>query len=666
MKTLRVVDLFCGAGGASEALRRACQRLGVKLELVAVNHSKRAIETHRLNHPDAIHLCESIERVDPKTRVFVDPVTGRTFKNTGRLDLLIAAPECTHFSTARGGRPVNDQSRSTAWHILKWCQELYIDNVLIENVPEFRDWAPIGANNKPLKSRKGETYRAFLAALGALNDRVRDDIYNAADYGDPTTRRRLFIMANRGKRALHTPPPTHSRTGSPTLFGPVKKWRSAREDVIDWSIQSRSIFGRKKPLSPKTMARILAGLERFGGKDLQPFLVQLRGTSDEQIANSARSLDEPISTVTGSGAHHALCEPFVMPVTHGGDTSKRERSVDDPLPTITGAHRGELAVCETLILANNTNNIPKSVEEPVPTVTGANRLMKIDAFVLPQQSEGLLRSVDSPLPTISTAGAIAVVEVEPFLIQPCHGGGDARRVKSVDEPLGTVPCSNRFAVVEPFILPPLRFDLERSLPVDAPLPTVTATGGRLFGLVEPFLIPHYGERDGQTPRTHSVDDPVPTIPASGDGKFEVVQPFIVTPGGANLRQPSSVDAPLPTVTCSERFAVAEPIIASYYGTQNVTPVSDPLPTVTTKDRFALVMPVVNGRALDIRLRMLKPHELARAMSFGDDYQFAGNQGDKVKQIGNAWPCKLGQALIETLLEHYAAKRSKAGSLEAIA
>ena len=84
--------------------------------------------------------------------------------------------------------------------------------------------------------------------------------------------------------------------------------------------------------------------------------------------------------------------------------------------------------------------------------------------------------------------------------------------------------------------------------------------------------------------------------------------------------------------------------------------SDPLPTVTTKDRFALVMPIVNGRALDIRLRMLKPHELAAAMSFGEDYQFAGNQGEQVKQIGNAWPCRLGQALIQALLSDYAIRK----------
>src|SRR6185369_1128679 len=37
---------------------------------------------------------------------------------------------CTHFSTARGGRPVNPQSRASAWHVLKWAQELYIDTIL--------------------------------------------------------------------------------------------------------------------------------------------------------------------------------------------------------------------------------------------------------------------------------------------------------------------------------------------------------------------------------------------------------------------------------------------------------------------------------------------------------------------------------------------------------
>lgn len=583
-KTLRAVDLFCGAGGGSLAVRRACQELGLRLELLAVNHSPVAIATHRKNHPETVHLCESVERVDPKTKVFVDPVTGVTFKNTGRLDLLIAGPECTHHSTARGGRPILDQSRATAWHICKWAQELYIDNLLIENVPEFREWGPIGANNRPLKSRKGETFRAFIDAIRSLGYKVDFEVYNAADYGDPTTRRRLFIMARRGNRTIIRPTPTHSRDGGRHLFGSTKKWRAARE-VIDWSLKGESIFTRKRPLSLKTMARVMAGLERFGGQELQPFLVVLRNNMGGQ------SLDQPVPTVAASGQHMALAEPFLVCMEHG----QRERDIDKPLPTITTAKGGAMAV--------------------------------VEPFVLQQQSGGVPRKTDEPLPTIATDGAQMLVE--PFLVgYHSEKQGEQKRVTAVDEPVPTLTTENRFAVVEP------------------------------------FLVPHYGERRGQPPRTHSVDEPVPTIPATGDGKFEVVQPFILSTGSNGA--PRHVGEPTPTIVGAASQTLVEPsFIASYYGTQNISPVTAPLPTVTAKDRFALVMPVVNGRALDIRLRMLKPHELARAMSFGDDYQFAGNQGDQVRQIGNAWPCRLGEALIHVLIKEYAAAK-KTSSLEAIA
>lgn len=536
MKVLRAADLFCGAGGATTGAVRAAAALGVQLEMLAVNHWQIAIDTHSLNHPSVRHLCESVERINPR-----DAVPG------GRLHLLIAAPECTNHSRARGGRPVNDQSRATAWHILKWCQELYIDNVLIENVEEFREWGPLGANGKPLKSRKGETYRAFLEALRSLGYTVEDRVLNAADYGDPTTRRRLFIMARRGNRPIVWPAPTHSKTGGRTLFGKTEKWRPAR-DVIDWSVPSQSIFTRKRPLSPKTLARIFAGLERFGGKELEPFLVVLRRNG------AGRSLDRPMPTIAAQGQHVALCEPFIVP--------------------------------------NNENNQPKSLDEPVPTVTGGNRLLLCEPFVLGQHGGATARKVGDPLPTITTDGAIS--------------------------------------------------------------------------LIEPFLIPHYGEREGQTPRSHSVDEPMPTIPASN--KFELVQPFIVPPRGFSDGPVDSVDRPLRTIVAASghTFALVEPFISSYYGTKNISPVSAPLPTITTKDRFALVLPVVDGRALDIRLRMLKPHELARAMSFGDDYQFAGNQGDQVKQIGNAWPCRLGQALIQSLIEGYAGARHKPRRLEVVA
>lgn len=536
MKKILAADLFCGAGGASTGFIRACRDLGLDYELLAINHWQTAIDTHSLNHPGVKHLCESVERVDP-----VVAVPG------GRLHLLLAGPECTHFSTARGGRPVNPQSRASAWHILKWAQELYIDTILIENVPEFRTWGPVGTNGKPLKSKRGETYRAFLEALRSLGYKVEDRILNSADYGDPTTRRRLFIMARRGRHQVSWPAPTHSKTGGPTLFGTTKKWRAARE-VIDWKIQGRSIFNRKKPLKPATIARILAGLEKFGGPQLQPFLVVLRNHM------AGQSIDAPLPTLAANGQHVGLAQPFLMHITHGEDGG-RAHSVDEPLSTVTGAKRGEMGV--------------------------------VESFVLPQHGGGVLRPVREPLPTITTDGAIAVVE--------------------------------------PFIMPPLRFDPKRVESVNEPLPTITATGGRLFGLAQAFIVDA----------------------AHGLG------------GGSVERRVSSVENPIGAVTGSNRFGIAEPFLTKYNRTATgAYSVEEPIDTISTHDRFALVQPVIDGYVLDIHFRMLQPHELAAATSFPKTYVFCGNREDAVKQIGNSWTGELSFRLNLSAVEDFAPRQRR--------
>lgn len=68
-QTIRAADLFAGAGGASTGLARACQGLGIHLDLVAVDHDPVAVETHRANHPSAVHFCETIDSVDPRRAV---------------------------------------------------------------------------------------------------------------------------------------------------------------------------------------------------------------------------------------------------------------------------------------------------------------------------------------------------------------------------------------------------------------------------------------------------------------------------------------------------------------------------------------------------------------------------------------------------------------------
>src|SRR5262249_11756173 len=154
---------------------------------------------HSKNHPEAEHLCANLDNVDPRKLV-----------PGGRLDLLVASPECTHFSVARGGKPMHDQSRASAWRIVEWASQIRIDHLLIENVKEFRTGGPLGVGCRPLQRRKGEMYFAFLNALRALGYTVEDRILNAADFGDPTSRERLFIQARLGRRPIVWPEPTHA------------------------------------------------------------------------------------------------------------------------------------------------------------------------------------------------------------------------------------------------------------------------------------------------------------------------------------------------------------------------------------------------------------------------------------------------------------------------
>ena len=354
--TIQVADLFCGAGGSSTGALAACHDLGYQLDLTAVNHWPVAVSTHTANHGTATHFCEDLGAIDP-----LKAVPG------GHLHLLVASPECTHHSNARGGKPMQDQSRASAWHITRWAAALRIDNILIENVPEFRHWGPLGENGRPLKSKRGATFRAFLQAIRSLGYRVEHRILNAADYGDATTRKRLFVMARRGSRKIHWPEPTHAPCEETDLLGSRQRWRAARE-IIDWTIPGKSIFARKKPLSANTMRRIIAGLKRFGGPELDPFIVMLNGTTEQQMEVSNRSVDQPLPTITAA-THHYLAEPFLI----GQQTDAMPRPVSDPAPTVATA--GAIALVEPFVLAPegvHRGNAPRGTDQPLPTITASN------------------------------------------------------------------------------------------------------------------------------------------------------------------------------------------------------------------------------------------------------------------------------------------------------
>ena len=424
-KKLQIADLFCGAGGTSTGALEAARALGYTPELTAVNHWPVAIASHQANHPHARHLCTALDAINP-----------RELFREGELDLLWASPECTHHSTARGGKPINDQSRATAWCVVRWAEALRPDVILVENVPEFTTWGAIGTNNRPLKAFIGATFHAWLAALSSLGYHVDHRILCAANYGDPTTRRRLIIQAVRGRRKIVWPDPTHSPKEELDLFSRRQAWASARDHVIDWDLPGQSIYSRKRPLSPKTMERIWAGLMKFG---IKPFIVPQHAT------HAARSLDLPAPTLTTTSRGVGLTQPFIIAMENGGAL----RSIDQPLNTVTTAKGGAHALVYPFMVQvahGGAGRRPMSVDEPLPTVAGnRGNVALCEPHILPQHAGAISRPVSQPLPTVTCDGAIALVE--PFLIN-YYGTGHA---DSIEAPLAAVTTKDRHALVRPTV-----------------------------------------------------------------------------------------------------------------------------------------------------------------------------------------------------------------------
>jgi DNA (cytosine-5)-methyltransferase 1 len=233
--------------------------------------------------------------------------------------------------------------------------------VIIENVPEFLSWGPLDKTGHPIQSQKGKTFQAFIQALRSLGYSVDWRILCAADYGDPTTRKRLFVQAVKGRKRIMWPQITHM-DGGQNLMG-YRPWVPAR-DIIDWTIPGTSIFDRKKPLADATIRRIAAGIEKYWGDYAQPFLAVLYGTND------VRSLDLPLPSVTASGAHHALVEPLLVEY-HG--TSKPS-PVSLPVKTITTKDRfGLLEPFMITVNHSGSDNRHFSLDKTMPTICAGGK-----------------------------------------------------------------------------------------------------------------------------------------------------------------------------------------------------------------------------------------------------------------------------------------------------
>ncbi|MDP3859874.1 MAG: DNA cytosine methyltransferase [Stagnimonas sp.] len=674
-KPMKLADLFCGAGGFTTGAVRAARQLGLKVEVTAVNHWDIAIQTHTRNHPEAVHFQADLEHLRP-----IEAIPG------GFLDLLMAAPACTFHSRARGGKPVNDQQRMDPWHVVRWCTELRVKRILVENVPEFVKWGPCDVRTgKPIKSRQGEYFRAWVAALQAVGFKVdwKVDVC-CADYGDPTTRVRFLLIGRSDGKALRWPNQSHTKGGSTDLLGTRAAWRGATE-IIDWSMRGKSIFGRKKPLAENTLRRLLAGAKRnnwpaahiralealLAGEEpvldvpaaeASPFLLHLRGTSDAAINGTARDIGSPVPALT-TGSHVGL-------VMATGSTGAA-RPLTDPVPAITGGGPAGFAphYLEPSIIVHRCNSDggrgSRSVQEPMPTACTSGAGYLAQPLVAPYYGGGsglTAKGSDQPLDAITTKARFGVAE--PVLMRASHGDSDGRdpasRVLDPGQPLPAQTGSTEFAVAEPFVMraghggDALKNPAAHVLKPGAPLPA--QTGGGEFSLAQAFLVPNFGERAGQEPRTHDVESPLPAVTATGHiqlAQATVIQTDQTGEGrGGSIRSEAE---PLHTIVSKQNHGLAQPFIlpATHHGDTRTRSIDEPLPTITGAHRGELAMgAVAEGGRIDILYRMLHWSELSRATSFedeGETYEFAGNATEITKQIGNAVPGRTSKAHVMALL-----------------
>jgi DNA (cytosine-5)-methyltransferase 1 len=510
-----VVDLFAGGGGASTGIEMA---IGRYVD-IAINHDPEAVSLHAANHPQTQHYCEDVFDVDP-----CDIVAGRP------VGLLWASPDCKHFSKAKGGKPVSKKIRSLAWVIVKWAKLVRPRIICLENVEEFQTWGPLGTDNMPDTSRRGETFRRWISELEKLGYAVEWRELRACDYGAPTIRKRLFLIARRDGRPIVWPAPTHSAKGG----GGLKKWRTAAE-CIDWSLPCPSIFERKRPLSENTMRRIAKGIKKFVIDNPHPFIVQVNHSGD---GFRGQDTDKPMHTLTAKNGY-GIITPFLASryTWNNGDSAQK------PLCTITTKGYPALITPSIVSIANYSSESIRNAGDPLSTVT-ANPKGGHHALITPvlaqmgygegKRAQPRADTPERPLWTVTSGGNHAAL-VSAFIVKYYGGvvGSD------VQDPLGTVTSIDHNALSVSHIV---KFrGTNTGSKTDSPLHTISA-GGIHAGEIRSFLIKYYGnEKDGA-----SLDEPCHTIPTKDRFGLVIVHikgvPYVITDIGLRMLTPKELYA----------------------------------------------------------------------------------------------------------------------------
>ena len=379
-----VVDGFAGGGGTAEGIREA---MGKSVEL-AYNHSRHALAMHEANHPYTAHCKADIRQISPAEIARRNPIRLAWF-----------SPDCRHYSKAKGGAPLRNRedlrNRDLPWVAVRWAREAQPRIVMVENVEEWEDWGPLAADGKPDPARKGETFSRWMHAFEGAGYKLEHEVLRGCDYGSPTVRKRMFVIARRDRSPIVWPSATHG----PGLGAP----HPSAAQCIDWEVPVRSIFLSsdearrarcKRPLAEATLRRIARGTWKY-------------------VIESA--------------------EPFIIGVTHSGDD--RVRSIGAPLATVTGAHRGEFAL----------------VAPTLEPMLRNDRATLTASFLMRHFGSSVGHSAHAPLGTVTAGGGGKSALISAHLCHlygsnTCGGEGDPRA------PARTVTTGGHAALVQALLM----------------------------------------------------------------------------------------------------------------------------------------------------------------------------------------------------------------------
>lgn len=466
-----LTDMFCGCGGSSEGARKVA---GVQVKY-ALNHWKLAVDSHNTNHPTTHHDCADISETHP----------ARYDRTTG----LIASPECTNHSLAKGQKRKNlhqqeifqnkafdasaVRSRATMWDVPRFAEQHRYEFVIVENVVDVRMWV---------------MFDAWLSAMHALGYK-HECVYLNAQFAHgegitgfaPQSRDRIYIVfwkKGNPKPDLNIRPKAPcARCGTVEA---VQSWKNGRRagkyktqyiyrcsvcaaevlpfyyaalNALDLSIPMVRIGDRPqhrmKPLSANTMARIQYGLDKYG---VRPTIIDQRNQSGSRSAR-IRSAEGDALNAQATGYSSYLFAPYLFNMSFSHSQADKTYSMErgtfptqttqesmafdmtEPMPTVSGRNNSI-----SFIVPHRKNTPAVGLEGILPTVTTLrNDMSLINAFLPTHRNNSTATYIIDPLTTQTS-------KVTNSIVVPYHGG--SMQANRVDEPVSTIAGNDGLSLVD--------------------------------------------------------------------------------------------------------------------------------------------------------------------------------------------------------------------------